>query len=124
MIAQSQSGTGKTAAFSLTMLSRISYDLQQPQVNCLSYMYRRLVANKPFIAGNLPRTLSRTRSTNPRRHQPHGPIHTDEDLPCRQGIMEPGYPSRCPNRGGDAWNGHGYDCEAGVADQGYQGVGA
>lgn len=35
MIAQSQSGTGKTAAFSLTMLSRISYDLQQPQVTDL-----------------------------------------------------------------------------------------
>ncbi|KAJ9117456.1 RNA helicase required for poly(A+) mRNA export [Naganishia vaughanmartiniae] len=36
MIAQSQSGTGKTAAFSLTMLSRISYDLQQPQAICLA----------------------------------------------------------------------------------------
>lgn len=33
MIAQSQSGTGKTAAFSLTMLSRISYELEQPQVS-------------------------------------------------------------------------------------------
>ncbi|KAI5452949.1 RNA helicase required for poly(A+) mRNA export [Naganishia albida] len=36
MIAQSQSGTGKTAAFSLTMLSRISYELEQPQAICLA----------------------------------------------------------------------------------------
>jgi len=33
MIGQSQSGTGKTAAFVLTMLSRIDYELQAPQVN-------------------------------------------------------------------------------------------
>ena len=31
MIGQSQSGTGKTAAFVLTMLSRIDYDLNKPQ---------------------------------------------------------------------------------------------
>jgi len=34
MIAQSQSGTGKTAAFVLTMLSRVVVDNQWPQV-CL-----------------------------------------------------------------------------------------
>jgi superfamily II DNA/RNA helicase len=33
MIAQSQSGTGKTAAFSLTMLSRIAYGQELPQVS-------------------------------------------------------------------------------------------
>lgn len=33
MIGQSQSGTGKTAAFALTMLSRIDMDLQEPQVS-------------------------------------------------------------------------------------------
>lgn len=32
MIGQSQSGTGKTAAFVLTMLSRIDFNLQSPQV--------------------------------------------------------------------------------------------
>lgn len=32
MIGQSQSGTGKTAAFALTMLSRIDMDLKKPQV--------------------------------------------------------------------------------------------
>lgn len=32
MIAQSQSGTGKTAAFSLTMLSRVDPNLEQTQV--------------------------------------------------------------------------------------------
>lgn len=35
MIGQSQSGTGKTAAFVLTMLSRVDYNLQKPQVSCV-----------------------------------------------------------------------------------------
>ena len=34
MIAQSQSGTGKTAAFVLAMLSRVNTSLQHPQVSC------------------------------------------------------------------------------------------
>ncbi|KAF9437743.1 RNA helicase required for poly(A+) mRNA export [Entomortierella beljakovae] len=36
MIAQSQSGTGKTAAFALTILSRINYDLNAPQALVMS----------------------------------------------------------------------------------------
>ena len=36
MIGQSQSGTGKTAAFVLTMLSRINYDRDVVQAICLS----------------------------------------------------------------------------------------
>jgi len=36
MIGQSQSGTGKTAAFALTMLSRVDFDLKAPQVRPLS----------------------------------------------------------------------------------------
>lgn len=32
MIGQSQSGTGKTAAFVLTMLTRIDYSKNEPQV--------------------------------------------------------------------------------------------
>ncbi|KAF9364577.1 RNA helicase required for poly(A+) mRNA export [Mortierella sp. NVP85] len=36
MIAQSQSGTGKTAAFALTILSRINYSLQSPQALVMS----------------------------------------------------------------------------------------
>ncbi|KAF8907275.1 P-loop containing nucleoside triphosphate hydrolase protein [Gymnopilus junonius] len=36
MIGQSQSGTGKTAAFVLTMLSRVDYDLHKPQALCLA----------------------------------------------------------------------------------------
>lgn len=36
MIGQSQSGTGKTAAFSLTMLSRVDEDLKDVQAICLS----------------------------------------------------------------------------------------
>jgi ATP-dependent RNA helicase DDX19/DBP5 len=36
MIGQSQSGTGKTAAFVLTMLSRIDFNLNKPQALCLA----------------------------------------------------------------------------------------
>ncbi|XP_070141004.1 DEAD-box helicase Dbp80 isoform X3 [Drosophila kikkawai] len=39
MIAQSQSGTGKTAAFVLAMLSRVNVNLNYPQVLCLSPTY-------------------------------------------------------------------------------------
>lgn len=39
MIAQSQSGTGKTAAFVLTMLSRVDISLQYPQCLCLAPTY-------------------------------------------------------------------------------------
>ncbi|XP_068152329.1 DEAD-box helicase Dbp80 [Drosophila tropicalis] len=39
MIAQSQSGTGKTAAFVLAMLSRVDTKLNHPQVLCLSPTY-------------------------------------------------------------------------------------
>ncbi|XP_026832236.1 DEAD-box helicase Dbp80 isoform X6 [Drosophila erecta] len=39
MIAQSQSGTGKTAAFVLAMLSRVNVSLNHPQVLCLSPTY-------------------------------------------------------------------------------------
>uniref|UniRef100_T1ISG0 RNA helicase n=1 Tax=Strigamia maritima TaxID=126957 RepID=T1ISG0_STRMM len=39
MIAQSQSGTGKTAAFVLAMLSRVNPDQHFPQVLCLSPTY-------------------------------------------------------------------------------------
>jgi ATP-dependent RNA helicase DDX19/DBP5 len=36
MIGQSQSGTGKTAAFSLAMLSRIDFSVHATQAICLS----------------------------------------------------------------------------------------
>lgn len=36
MIGQSQSGTGKTAAFVLTMLSRIDYSVPSPQAICIA----------------------------------------------------------------------------------------
>lgn len=39
MIAQSQSGTGKTAAFSLTVLSRIDINIKEPQALILSPTY-------------------------------------------------------------------------------------
>ena len=39
MIAQSQSGTGKTAAFTLAMLSRVDKNKPYPQALCLSPTY-------------------------------------------------------------------------------------
>lgn len=39
LIAQSQSGTGKTAAFTLAMLSRVDATKNYPQVLCLSPTY-------------------------------------------------------------------------------------
>ena len=39
MIAQSQSGTGKTAAFALAILSRINYESQNPQVSKYLFMF-------------------------------------------------------------------------------------
>lgn len=36
LIGQSQSGTGKTAAFALTILSRINFDLKAPQALCIA----------------------------------------------------------------------------------------
>ena len=43
MIAQSQSGTGKTAAFVLAMLSRVDTSKFYPQVLCLSPTYELAV---------------------------------------------------------------------------------
>ena len=40
MIAQSQSGTGKTAAFVLTMLSRVDFNLPKPQVGLTPFIPR------------------------------------------------------------------------------------
>lgn len=37
MIGQSQSGTGKTAAFTLAMLSRVNFELDAVQVSSWSY---------------------------------------------------------------------------------------
>jgi len=39
MIGQSQSGTGKTAAFVLTMLSRVNTELNKPQVRPIAFEY-------------------------------------------------------------------------------------
>lgn len=49
MIAQSQSGTGKTAAFVLTMLSRVDPTLKYPQCLCLSPSYELAVQTGKVI---------------------------------------------------------------------------
>lgn len=43
MIAQSQSGTGKTAAFVLTMLSRVDFSQNHPQVSSLTMLCVKLI---------------------------------------------------------------------------------
>lgn len=50
MIAQSQSGTGKTAAFSLTMLSRVNTNIQEPQVLCLAPTYELAIQIGEVVA--------------------------------------------------------------------------
>lgn len=50
LIAQSQSGTGKTAAFVLAMLSRIDTDKHYPQVLCLSPTYELAIQTGEVVA--------------------------------------------------------------------------
>lgn len=50
MIAQSQSGTGKTAAFSLAMLSRVKAELRYPQVLCLAPTYELAIQIGEVVA--------------------------------------------------------------------------
>lgn len=54
MIAQSQSGTGKTAAFVLAMLSRVDSTKEYPQVLCLSPTYE-LAIQTGEVAGKMSR---------------------------------------------------------------------
>jgi len=64
MIGQSQSGTGKTAAFVLTMLSRVDYELHKPQVRVTAVQYIRAFQLFLNITGPLPCSFSRTGSSN------------------------------------------------------------
>ncbi|CAG7822398.1 unnamed protein product [Allacma fusca] len=50
LIAQSQSGTGKTAAFVLAMLSRVDTSLKYPQILCLSPTYELAVQTGEVIS--------------------------------------------------------------------------
>ena len=52
MIGQSQSGTGKTAAFVLTMLSRIDFSKNQPQVR-LPWIQKARVETKDTLSALL-----------------------------------------------------------------------
>ena len=45
MIGQSQSGTGKTAAFVLTMLSRVDFNINKPQAGINLYFLMKFLAN-------------------------------------------------------------------------------
>ena len=44
MIGQSQSGTGKTAAFVLTMLSRVDFNLDKPQVSIYLKFFTKILS--------------------------------------------------------------------------------
>ena len=44
MIGQSQSGTGKTAAFVLTMLSRVDFNLDKPQVSIYLKIFTKILS--------------------------------------------------------------------------------
>jgi hypothetical protein len=73
MIGQSQSGTGKTAAFVLTMLSRVDYDLHKPQVQFITVSLITEHFQFPFNAtGSLPCPISRTGSSNHVRRHSYG----------------------------------------------------
>lgn len=50
MIAQSQSGTGKTAAFVIAMLSRVDTTKSYPQVLCLSPTYELAIQTGEVLA--------------------------------------------------------------------------
>ena len=58
LIAQSQSGTGKTAAFVLTMLSRIDLNLDYPQCLCLSPTYE-VIFKGGTLAASMVNCLNR-----------------------------------------------------------------
>jgi hypothetical protein len=60
MIGQSQSGTGKTAAFALTMLSRVDFDNNTPQVRQLAFKETMLTPLGPLFG-----TIARVGSSNP-----------------------------------------------------------
>jgi len=49
LIAQSQSGTGKTASFVLAMLSRVDPNLNEPQVLCLSPTYELAIQTGQIV---------------------------------------------------------------------------
>lgn len=91
MIGQSQSGTGKTAAFVLTMLSRVDYFKEKPQVSFHSSAIwllsnkRHHVKDCHSTLGALPRPIARARSTNHVCYRVNGQIHVSPDRVRHQG---------------------------------------
>ena len=72
MIAQSQSGTGKTAAFVLTMLTRVDISQQFPQV-CSIWLSRNIHLSQ--AKGTMPHPIARTRTSNYGSYYSNVPLH-------------------------------------------------
>jgi hypothetical protein len=83
MIGQSQSGTGKTAAFVLTMLSRVDFTKNKPQV-WFHYQHFQRLLTIVDDEGSLSCPISRTGSPNHVSGGGHGQIHERTDRVCYQ----------------------------------------
>ena len=81
MIGQSQSGTGKTAAFVLTMLSRVDFNLDKPQVSIYLFIFEVFFPYETYpqingqILGSMLSTITRTCSSNYVCYHSHGEIY-------------------------------------------------
>jgi hypothetical protein len=115
MIGQSQSGTGKTAAFVLTMLSRIDYDLHKPQVRFITVF--DITAHSQFsqcscqyIAGSLPCPFSRTGPSNHVCRHSYGQIHQRTNRIRNQGKPAEGCDKyHCSNHNWYSWHYDGFN---------------
>ena len=105
MIGQSQSGTGKTAAFALTMLSRVNMDLKKPQVSRVALSTP--ASSLTLIAGHLYRSLARISATDPLGRAKDGSLHSRRMFPRRTGFCDQG--NALPDAAGrrrNAWYHH------------------
>jgi len=83
MIGQSQSGTGKTAAFALTMLSRVDMDLKAPQVRSFPSAFPTFLTDpSQFLSGDLYCSFTRTGDSNPRSREEDGGVHSSGMFLC------------------------------------------
>lgn len=93
MIAQSQSGTGKTAAFVITMLARVDISLQYPQALCLAPT-RELARQIMLVVQTLGQHMGvRTQFVIPRE------VDRTQKITAHIVVGTPGTAMDCINRG-------------------------